>query len=94
MQQVKKTETTKRSSIDEPHIADLRKKIIFYETILDSIRNGIMITDRRGRIIFFSKTYGEFLGNPTRKGPGKELHRGDRKHADAYRRRNRGPGNQ
>jgi len=62
MQQVKKTETTKRSSIDEPHIADLRKKIIFYETILDSIRNGIMITDRRGRIIFFSKTYGEFLG--------------------------------
>lgn len=62
MQQARKTETTKRSSMDEPNIADLQKKIIFYETILDSIRNGIMITDRRGRIIFFSKTYGEFLG--------------------------------
>ena len=62
MQQVRKTETTKKRSMDEPNIADLQKKVIFYETILDSIRNGIMITDRRGRIIFFSKTYGEFLG--------------------------------
>ena len=62
MQQVRKTETTKKRSMDEPNIADLQKKIIFYETILDSIRNGIMITDRRGKIIFFSKTYGEFLG--------------------------------
>lgn len=62
MQQARKTETTKRRSMDEPNIADLQKKIIFYETILDSIRNGIMITDRRGKIIFFSKTYGEFLG--------------------------------
>ena len=48
--------------MDAKKVSDLQKKVLFYETILDSIRNGIMITDRRGKIIFFSKAYGEFLG--------------------------------
>ncbi len=48
--------------MDEKKIAELQKKVLFYETILDSIRNGVMITDRRGKVIFFSKAYGEFLG--------------------------------
>lgn len=40
----------------------LHEKIRFYETILDNIYNGVMITDPEGKIIFFSKTYGNFLG--------------------------------
>jgi len=62
MQQARKTETAEGCSMNEKKIADLQKKVLFYETILDSIRNGIMITDRWGKIIFFSKAYGEFLG--------------------------------
>ncbi len=41
---------------------ELRQKLQFYETILDNIHNGVMITDPDGKIIFFSKTYGNFLG--------------------------------
>jgi PAS domain S-box-containing protein len=41
---------------------DLQEKVRFYETILDNIFNGVMITDPAGNIIFFSKTYGNFLG--------------------------------
>jgi PAS domain S-box-containing protein len=41
---------------------ELQGKIQFYETILDNIHNGVMITDPDGKIIFFSKTYGKFLG--------------------------------
>ena len=41
---------------------ELQGKIRFYETILDNIHNGVMITDPEGKIIFFSKTYGKFLG--------------------------------
>jgi len=40
----------------------LQERVRFYETILDNIYNGVMITDPDGRIIFFSKTYGNFLG--------------------------------
>jgi transcriptional regulator with PAS, ATPase and Fis domain len=40
----------------------LREKIRFYETVLDNIYNGVIITDPEGKIIFFSKTYGNFLG--------------------------------
>src|SRR4030043_1880066 len=41
---------------------ELQGKIRFYETVLDNIHNGVMITDPDGKIIFFSKTYGNFLG--------------------------------
>jgi PAS domain S-box-containing protein len=40
----------------------LQEKIRFYETILDNIYNGVMITDPDGKVIFFSKNYGNFLG--------------------------------
>ncbi|MCX8118956.1 MAG: sigma 54-interacting transcriptional regulator [Desulfobacterota bacterium] len=43
-------------------IQELIRKVRFYETILDNIHNGVMITDKEGKIIFFSKTYGNFLG--------------------------------
>jgi PAS domain S-box-containing protein len=43
-------------------INELKEKIRFYEAILDNIYNGVMITDPAGKIIFFSKTYGNFLG--------------------------------
>jgi transcriptional regulator with PAS, ATPase and Fis domain len=32
----------------------LQEKIHFYETILDNIYNGVMITDPYGKVIFFS----------------------------------------
>jgi PAS domain S-box-containing protein len=48
--------------MDFDNMNELQEKIYFYETILDNIYNGVMITDPEGKIIFFSKTYGNFLG--------------------------------
>jgi len=48
--------------MESKEIHDLQKKVEFYEAILDNIYNGVMITDPDGKIIFFSKTYGKFLG--------------------------------
>ncbi|MDI6755979.1 MAG: sigma 54-interacting transcriptional regulator [Thermodesulfobacteriota bacterium] len=49
----------------EQEAREYKEKIRFYEAILDNIHNGVMITDQNGKIIFFSKTYGNFLGiNP------------------------------
>ncbi|MBI4764054.1 MAG: sigma 54-interacting transcriptional regulator, partial [Deltaproteobacteria bacterium] len=42
-----------------------------YERVLDNIRNGVMITDPKGRVIFFSRTYGNFLGIDPQKVIGK-----------------------
>ena len=46
----------------ENELSEFQEKIRFYETVLDNIHNGVMITDPDGKIIFFSKTYGNFLG--------------------------------
>ena len=43
-------------------IKEYQEKIEFYELVLDNIRNGVMITDPDGKIIFFSAAYGNFLG--------------------------------
>ena len=48
--------------MDTKEMNRLQDKINFYEAILDNIHNGVMITDSEGEIIFFSKTYGHFLG--------------------------------
>jgi PAS domain S-box-containing protein len=48
--------------METKEIDDLQKKVHFYELILESIPNGVMITDQDGKIIFFSKNYGIFLG--------------------------------
>jgi len=48
--------------MESKDLIELKGKIHFYETILDNIYNGVMITDPEGKIIFFSKTYGKFLG--------------------------------
>ncbi len=50
------------TEMEAKNFNDLEVKVRFYETILDNIHNGVMITDREGKIIFFSKTYGHFLG--------------------------------
>src|SRR5512133_1509980 len=57
-----KVESGEGCPADRAEIEELRNRILFYETILDSIRNGVMITDRQGKVIFFSKAYAEFLG--------------------------------
>jgi len=49
----------------------LHEKIRFYEAILDNIYNGVMITDPDGKVIFFSKTYGNFLGIDPKEAIGK-----------------------
>lgn len=48
--------------MDPEEIKELREKVHFYETILDHVQNGVMITDEQGKIVFFSKAYGRFLG--------------------------------
>jgi PAS domain S-box-containing protein len=51
--------------MDSDELKELREKVRFYETILDHVQNGVMITDKEGKVVFFSKTYGHFLGiNP------------------------------
>ncbi|NWF57109.1 MAG: sigma 54-interacting transcriptional regulator [Syntrophaceae bacterium] len=51
--------------MDPGEIKDLQDRVRFYEAILDQIQNGVMITDGEGKVVFFSKTYGRFLGiNP------------------------------
>jgi len=51
--------------MDPQNKNDLADKIRFYETVLDHIQNGVVITDGKGKIVFFSKTYADFLGiNP------------------------------
>lgn len=54
-----------------PLLQKLQDKIEFYERILHNIRNGVMITDPQGKIIFFSQTYGNFLGLDPQKVIGK-----------------------
>ena len=62
--------------MDDHEIDALREKIRFYETVLDNIYNGVIITDPEGKIIFFSKTYGNFLGIDPREAIGKTLYGG------------------
>ena len=49
----------------------LKDKVRFYELVLDNIRNGVMITEPSGKIIFFSRAYGNFLGIDPEKALGK-----------------------
>lgn len=57
--------------MDDRERETLQEKIRFYETIFDNIYNGVMITDPDGKIIFFSKTYGNFLGIDPKEAIGK-----------------------
>jgi PAS domain S-box-containing protein len=40
----------------------LRRQLEMFELILDSIYNGIMVTDADGFVTHFNKPYGQFLG--------------------------------
>jgi len=49
--------------MEEPKTVQmLNEKIRLYEAVLNNILNGVLITDPEGRVIFFSETYGKFLG--------------------------------
>lgn len=41
---------------------ELKRKVSLYEAVLHNILNGVLITDPDGYVIFFSDTYGKFLG--------------------------------
>jgi PAS domain S-box-containing protein len=43
-------------------LSDLQQELDLMTRILDSIHNGIMITDPEGYITYFNRPYGEFLG--------------------------------
>ncbi|HET6461570.1 MAG TPA: sigma 54-interacting transcriptional regulator [Syntrophales bacterium] len=40
----------------------LQEKVRLYEAVLNNILSGVLITDPDGYVIFFSETYGKFLG--------------------------------
>ena len=41
---------------------DARRQLEMYDLILDSIYNGVLVTDAKGYVTHFNKPYGEFLG--------------------------------
>jgi transcriptional regulator with PAS, ATPase and Fis domain len=43
-------------------VKELKNKVRLYEGVLHNILNGVLITDPKGYVIFFSETYGKFLG--------------------------------
>jgi len=50
------------NSNQEREIKALRADLEMYERIIDSIHNGILVTDADGYITHFNKPYGQFLG--------------------------------
>jgi transcriptional regulator with PAS, ATPase and Fis domain len=48
--------------LESADVKKLLEKIQLYEGVLNNILSGVLITDPDGYIIFFSDTYGKFLG--------------------------------
>jgi len=48
--------------LETADVKQLLEKIQLYEGVLNNILSGVLITDPDGYIIFFSETYGKFLG--------------------------------
>jgi PAS domain S-box-containing protein len=46
----------------QPDKSQMHRQLAMYELILESIYNGIMVTDAEGYITHFNKPYGQFLG--------------------------------
>ena len=46
----------------DANIADLQHQLEMYRLIFDSIYNGAMVTDAKGKITHFNRPYGRFLG--------------------------------
>jgi transcriptional regulator with PAS, ATPase and Fis domain len=42
-------------------LVDLKQQLEMMKLILDSIHNGVMITDANGYVTHFNRPYGEFL---------------------------------
>jgi transcriptional regulator with PAS, ATPase and Fis domain len=63
MDEQKKAAATRRGdSLGSPaDLLDLKRQLDLMNRILDSIHNGIMVTDAEGYIIYFNKPYGDFL---------------------------------
>ena len=65
---VKSAKQRKKKHADRrSETAGLRRQLEMFERIVDSIYNGIMVTDADGVITHFNKPYGQFLGlNPAK----------------------------
>ena len=48
--------------MESADVKKLLEKIQLYEGVLNNIHSGVLITDPDGYIVFFSETYGKFLG--------------------------------
>ncbi|MFB3925548.1 MAG: sigma-54 interaction domain-containing protein [Syntrophales bacterium] len=57
--------------MDNPDIKNLQEKVRLYEAVLNNILSGVVITDPKGYVIFFSETYGRFLGKDPKEQIGK-----------------------
>ncbi len=48
---------------EEPRTkSEMRRQLELFRLVLDSIYNGVLITDAEGYVIYFNRPYGEFLG--------------------------------
>jgi PAS domain S-box-containing protein len=56
------SEISKKPKTPSADTGELLRQLESYELILDSIHNGIMVTDAQGYITHFNKPYGQFLG--------------------------------
>ena len=61
----------KRDPIHRRPKTGLRQQLEMFRLIMDSIYNGIMVTDAEGYITYFNKPYGQFLGLDPEKQIGK-----------------------
>jgi PAS domain-containing protein len=52
-------------------IDELKKKVQLYETILNNVSSGILITDPEGYVVFFSEAYGRVINNDPKSQIGK-----------------------
>ena len=48
--------------LESADVKKLLEKIQLYEGVLNNITSGVLITDPDGYIVFFSESYGKFLG--------------------------------
>ena len=51
-----------KKSNRRPNKSEIHRQLEMFELILESIHNGIMVTDAEGYITHFNKPYGQFLG--------------------------------
>ncbi len=55
------------------YLKQLKERLEFLELVIDNIYNGVIITDSTGKILYFNKPYGQFLGINAKDQIGKDV---------------------